>query len=62
MKRKVARLDIERREIDVNRTRLEREIIALKKHIETVSFIHPEIGMIRVSSSWKTSEIVVRFH
>lgn len=46
MKRKVARLDIERREIDVNRTRLEREIIALKKHIETVSYLQLEMGII----------------
>lgn len=40
IRRKATRFETERREVDSARARLEREVAALKKHIEAVSFLH----------------------
>ena len=41
LKRRIQKVEAERRELEAQRARLERERAALKQHIETVTFPHP---------------------
>lgn len=40
LKRRLSRVEVEHREFDACRARLERERLALKRNIETVNFIY----------------------